>query len=691
MRRVDDVDKGARIQKIAISLGLILMPVETILAQDPPTVEFVCPGPALELFSKTSSIVWVARDPNPEQTQTLVLKIEARTLDGEFQTVADRVPNAAGFFPWNTREFPDGVAVLRIQATDSTGLSSPQVESGRFIIDNGEAIEEELYRRLGASDPSQPTSVYRPVQRVKTRLEELARVQGHLLDLGPGELGRVRVFALKISDPDSSQTEGQEVRERQIVIVGGIHAREWIATECALRLAEHLIENPAGDPEIRRLVADTEIFVIPSANPEGLEFTQRYWNQALVYPTYARILHLAGDQLLHASRDGRWRRKNRRDAEDDELLNPVRLNLATQDALLGVDLNRNFGGLADFETDHGDSSPCQTSLDYRGSGEFSEAETRALRRLFTSGQIRRNDFLGYLDFHSNAQEIRWTTEVPDTLPRYGEIVATLGSEMLDLLNKGTFLYGENPNPGLRGSLRRFVAREFRVPAILIELPKDPGTNNFIVPEEEVASIYEAVREAALHQIGWTLGPAAAEFVEIRSNGGYRARWANTGAATRELVVERHEAISAGRHTIEIRFDRPMRTTDGQGRHLDPEVTWDVRPPFTRFKAIGPGQWSSKEIKDDTWTGTIFIAPVPGGEQLCPVLRPLQGGGGKPAQSGGRLRIRAQDAWGNELDGGPSTIPAWEGRWTAYEDESGIDTFRGGADIQHCFAIEEKKR
>jgi hypothetical protein len=61
-----------------------------------------------------------------------------------------------------------------------------------------------------------------------------------------------------------------------IVITGGIHAREWIATEIAYLIAEYLIVNyPVGIPanprlnRLRNLIRTRNIHIIPMLNPDG--------------------------------------------------------------------------------------------------------------------------------------------------------------------------------------------------------------------------------------------------------------------------------------------------------------------------------------------------------------------------------------------------------------------------------------
>ena len=51
-------------------------------------------------------------------------------------------------------------------------------------------------------------------------------------------------------------------------IDGGIHAREWVSPATVLYFINQLVENPAS-AENRFVVDQFDIYVLPSANPDG--------------------------------------------------------------------------------------------------------------------------------------------------------------------------------------------------------------------------------------------------------------------------------------------------------------------------------------------------------------------------------------------------------------------------------------
>ncbi len=119
-----------------------------------------------------------------------------------------------------------------------------------------------------------------------------------------------------------------------VIFVATYHAREWAATDMALRLIGFLADSLAARPGGAALLASRDIWVVPVANPDGYEYT------------------FTADRL--------WR-KNRR---------------ANAGGTFGVDLNRNHAAF--FAFDDGGSSPSSSSETYRGPSAESEPETRAI-------------------------------------------------------------------------------------------------------------------------------------------------------------------------------------------------------------------------------------------------------------------------------------------------------------------------
>ncbi|WP_067537653.1 M14 family zinc carboxypeptidase [Nocardia crassostreae] len=157
-----------------------------------------------------------------------------------------------------------------------------------------------------------------------------------------GRLGQVlRLGAVRTGEQDA------------VLLLGGVHAREWVPPDALVSLAADLLAAHSGGTgltyggkrfsanEIRFIVEQVNLFVYPCVNPDGRHFSQTV--------------------------DPMWR-KNRRPA-------------AAPGGCVGVDINRNFDFLWDhvnkFAADSGvntSADPCQNT--YRGPARESEPETR---------------------------------------------------------------------------------------------------------------------------------------------------------------------------------------------------------------------------------------------------------------------------------------------------------------------------
>ena len=59
-----------------------------------------------------------------------------------------------------------------------------------------------------------------------------------------------------------------------VLIQAQDHAREWVPATITLEAAERLVQNyPQTDPETKRIVDNTDLFLIPSNNPDGTNYS----------------------------------------------------------------------------------------------------------------------------------------------------------------------------------------------------------------------------------------------------------------------------------------------------------------------------------------------------------------------------------------------------------------------------------
>jgi murein tripeptide amidase MpaA len=166
-----------------------------------------------------------------------------------------------------------------------------------------------------------------------------------------------------------------------VMIICGVHAREWGSCEIGLNLATDLLEAYSTNAgltyggknftaaQIQSLLNTLHIVVFPLVNPDGRNYSQ--------------------------TTEPMWR-KNRNPAYSGG--NP---------SCIGVDINRNYDFLFDFATafapDSGVSvsgDPCDYQV-YHGPSPFSEAETQNVRFLLDSFPRTR----WFIDVHSYSQDM----------------------------------------------------------------------------------------------------------------------------------------------------------------------------------------------------------------------------------------------------------------------------------------------
>jgi hypothetical protein len=120
------------------------------------------------------------------------------------------------------------------------------------------------------------------------------------------------------------------------------HAREWATPLVTLEFAERLLRNYATDPETKSLLDSVDVFVIPTVNPDGANYSFNDYN---------------------------FQRKNLDNHCTGTSRDPARRNQ------FGVDVNRNYADGSYFDGYVGGSANCLGET-YAGTGELSEPESR---------------------------------------------------------------------------------------------------------------------------------------------------------------------------------------------------------------------------------------------------------------------------------------------------------------------------
>jgi hypothetical protein len=217
------------------------------------------------------------------------------------------------------------------------------------------------------------------------------------------------IHAIKISD-----NVGTDEDEPNALIVSNHHAREIVTPEIALTAMDKLLAGYGGDPTITSLVNGFEIWIVPTANPDGYEYVFNVNNL--------------------------WR-KNRRN---------------NGGGIFGVDTNRNYPFLW--------STPCSGSTSpstetYKGPSAGSEPETQLIT---TFSEDRR--FAYVVDYHSYGSEVLWAYATCSVHP-FG--VPFLLPEAIAFSNASGY-GGQNRQPSADGEHYQWQLGNYMNYAFLIE-------------------------------------------------------------------------------------------------------------------------------------------------------------------------------------------------------------------------------
>jgi len=264
------------------------------------------------------------------------------------------------------------------------------------------------------------------------------------------------ISAIKISDH-----VGSEENEGELLFLGCHHAREWISVEVPLMLAKFLTDNYNTNPDIQALVDNSEIWIVPIVNPDGLEYSiyvYRYW------------------------------RKNRRD---------------NGDGTYGVDLNRNYAFRWGF--DNLGSSPDSISQSFRGQSPFSEPETQAIHEL-----VSKHDFKALVSYHNFSQVILYPwgykagpSQIDDLLNNLSQAM----SERIQAVHGRIYDYGRASSTLYltNGDTTDWALGVYTIPSFTIELPPlDTPQGGFFNSEGDIQSIFEENLPASTYLIKWVI-------------------------------------------------------------------------------------------------------------------------------------------------------------------------------------------
>ncbi len=235
-----------------------------------------------------------------------------------------------------------GVSIEQISPGKIGGVAT--VRALRRLGELGIRVEKKTaLEQFGLEQFPEPDKAFHDYAEVQSELASIAssnKDAATLFSIGTSVQGRdISGIRLTLNSGLSNGPWRKFFKKPAIAFLGTHHAREHLSTEVPLKLARWLAENRTK-PEIKKLLENREIFIIPLVNPDGAEYD-------------------------HSSGNYRWQRKNMRKNEDGSL---------------GVDLNRNYG----FGWGGGGASKDPGSDTYRGPHAFSEPETQAVKNFVES-------------------------------------------------------------------------------------------------------------------------------------------------------------------------------------------------------------------------------------------------------------------------------------------------------------------
>jgi hypothetical protein len=483
------------------------------------------------------------------------------------------------------------------------------------------------------------------------------------------------IWAYSLSDPDTSTIEGM-IPEGAVLQNGGIHAREWSTPEVTTGLMERYVTNQNDQWLYQYLLENMNIVIQPVENVDGFLQTQRYPNTTL-QSTFT-------EDPTTWPRDGRMRRKNMRDVDED---------LATEeDGMLGIDLNRNNSPF--WNTSSGSSASFE-SLVYHGGIPASEPETKALQAAAALGPANRLRF--YVDTHSFSQ--LWF--MPQTnINRRNNISIAVGNMMRVATNNRYELRPNNANGGI-GSTDEYFANTFQIPSYTLETePTNGGAvqyggsgishDGFILPEAEIRRVRDELADAST--IAWYMqsGPAAIISVEIRNTDTdavvYAGNWNTTSATSRVWNESINTGLStAGNYRLWAAYNKPMRWLNSQDQvinfkslnnNLSPQVTIEgLAANGSAFSQLISGNSSDWLITPGgpgigylNYKTDAFMIEFSINASIDPGTSTLLA-----------LAFNNLDITGSRNDADPTTVVDWSSAWSNYEDSAGAKTDSGGID------------
>ena len=289
-------------------------------------------------------------------SQAVVISSAAWGHEGGNDITVEFVDRAGSSLPLDVEVAGKAVRVL-LAKDASGGLASTVAEVASALRSRSEGLIDRAhaYRTNDGTGIVQPTAT--PVALTDFLDQKRAGAPAGEVPRGPYTLRALRIG------------RHRDGRKPGVLIQAQDHAREWVPATITLETAERLVRNYETDPETKRIVDNTDIFLIPSNNPDGSNYS--FYNFAS-------------------------QRRNMTNYCPDANADPGRRNA------WGVDLNRNYRVGSGFDGYAGASTSC-TSDTFQGPEKLSEPESKnAIWLVETHPNIK-----FFMSVHSNGGQLFW--------------------------------------------------------------------------------------------------------------------------------------------------------------------------------------------------------------------------------------------------------------------------------------------
>lgn len=522
-------------------------------------------------------------------------------------------------------------------------------------------------------DSLTPVAGFRSYSSLHARHQQLAIDSTNAVAATIGETQQQRpIWAYLLSDSDSATVEGF-IDEAGLLQNGGIHAREWQSPEVLTGIYETLITNEADAGLHQYLLENTRIALIPVLNIDGFLQTQRYPDR-FMRSTYA-------EDPGNWPRDGRMRRKNMRNVDED---------LSSEsDNLYGIDLNRNN---APWWATSNRSSGNPGSLVYHGTSPASEPETQALQQalnLLDGVPVRL-----YIDTHSFSKLYYLSRNGNE---RRDDLALTLGLQMAAATGNSYTVSPDPINSGI-GSTDEYFTYEHQALAYTLEIePRDSSAeyggfgvthDGFILPASQIERVRTELTRAALLGYYKQAGAPALIQAEVRDavtdSVLASLSWTAQSATTRSKTSSDSRVWQSGAsYRLVLDFNKPMRVRNDQGdivNYRGQSVTLAPRLRLLAQQSDGSTLIADLDSNTAGWCQGAACRRYDSDRFETSFNWPA--GWDASQLINVRLQVAVSDFAGNGLDANPATVMRWhEGAWLHYEDEFAVSGDSGGADQQ----------